>query len=144
MKKLVSIIFIFLIVVICASDSAFAARKSSKGGLSPEELTKVTTDIEVLTKKVYSSSLFSPEDNQNLIDIKLKLDTAILSGASPEFAPLYYKAGNLYKDREFTDEAIECYQTVLENYADTPFSAKASKELGKMGIVIKSEEETEE
>ena len=44
-------------------------------------------------------------------------------------APIYYKAGNLYKARKYQTDAIECYQTVLENFADTAIAPKAVKEL---------------
>ena len=37
----------------------------------------------------------SPQDNQKMIEIKLKLDNQMLIAPDPALAPVYYKAGNL-------------------------------------------------
>jgi hypothetical protein len=141
MYKLIK--FSAIILTVCAiffsflsTDAYAASKKSKKGGLKPEEITQLTTDINVLTKKVYAQSLFSPAENEKLINIKIMLDDAMMGAPSPEFAPLYYKAGNLYKAREYKQEAIECYQTILENFADTAFAPKAQAELLKLGVKI--------
>jgi len=36
------------------------------------------------------------------------------------------------------DEAADCFQTILENFSDTPFAPKAVKELTKMGVKIQA------
>jgi len=135
--------FLAVIFTVCAiffsffsTDVYAASKKSKKGGLKPEEITQLTTDIATLTKKVYAQSLFSPADNEKLINVKITLDDAMLTSPSPEFAPLYYKAANLYKAREYKQEAIECYQTILENFADTALAPKAQAELLKLGVKI--------
>ena len=51
---------------------------------------------------------------------------------------------NLLKKRNYKNEAIECYQTILENYSDTAFAPKAKQELLKMGIKIENPEEENE
>ena len=70
--------------------------------------------------------------------------------SDPSLAPLYYKAGYLYKQREMKQEAIECFQTILENFADTALAPKARTSLRAMGIQVAdpvkkvSEDEEEE
>jgi hypothetical protein len=137
----------FLIVISCilistGADSSFAKGGKSKG-ISKQEMTQIITDVDELIKKVYSRALFSPSDNSKLIEIKMKLDMAMLAGVNPEFAPLYYKTGIIYRARELKDESIECFQTILENFGDTALAPKARKELQKMGITVK-DTETEE
>ena len=51
-------------------------------------------------------------------------------------APLYYKAANLYKAREYKQEAIDCYQTILENFPDTALAPKARQALSAMGVTV--------
>ena len=130
---LITLLFVSFMI----SPDAIAKGKKAKG-LSPEDMTQITDTLTNLTRKVYASSLFSPKDNENLIDIKIKLDDALVAGSNPDLAPLYFKAANLYKVREMTDEAIECYQTVLDSFPDTPYAAKSINELKKMGVKIES------
>ena len=51
-------------------------------------------------------------------------------------APLYYKAANLYRTRDYKKEAIDCYQTILENFPDTALAPKARQALKDMGVEI--------
>ena len=89
----------------------------------------MTETVDKLTTKIYAGSLFSPEDNAKLINIKIQLDNQMLMTPDATLAPIYYKAGNLYKAREYRNEAIDCYQTILENFGDTALAPKAYKEL---------------
>jgi hypothetical protein len=86
---------------------------------------------------MYGHGLFSPEDNEHLIEIKLKLDDQMLVASDPSLAPLYYKLGVLLKSRDMKDDAVDCFQTVLENFADTALAPKASDQLKAMGVSIK-------
>ena len=155
MQNLIKNIFIALsvvafafTVVFCNSDEAQAAPKSKKkvkASLTQEQLDDMNTKINTLTRKVYSNSLFSPQDNETMITIKLDLDDAMIKTVSPEYAPLYYLEANLLKKRNYKNEAIDCYQTILENFADTAFAPKAKQELLKMGVTIEEpQEETSE
>lgn len=138
MKK---ILVLFLLVVlggILFSLESVEAKKSSKGALSEEEMTAMATTVDSLTKKMYGNGLFSPEDNENLIDIKIKLDNQMLVASDPSLAPLYYKVGVLYKSREMKDEAVDCFQTILENFADTALAPKAAAQLKAMGVEVKA------
>ncbi len=148
MKKLLTLTLAAIFVIIAFTMDASAAKKSSKK-MQPEVIAEMTTTIDNLTKKVYAHALLSPEDNQNLIEVKIKLDNQMLLLPDPSLAPLYYKAGYLYKQREMKQEAIECFQTILENFADTALAPKARTSLRAMGIQVaepvqKSEDDEEE
>lgn len=136
MKKiLLTIITIFLLVSAITLDVS-AAKKSSK--LSKEVITEMSDTIDKLTEKIYGRALLSPQDNETLIGIKIKLDNQMLVSSATELAPLYYKAGNIYKLRDMKPEAIECYQTILENFSDTALAPKARTALEQMGVEIKA------
>lgn len=148
MKKLLSLFFVFVLLFglfVCTSPVEAAKKSKKASGLSQEQLTQIKNQIEHLTKKVYSRALFSPLDNQLLIEIKLKLDNQILISQDPELSPLYFSAANLYKSREMKSEAIDCYKVILENFSNTAFAPKAVEQLKTMGITIKlpSEESIE-
>ena len=97
MKKIFTFICvgIFLLSAICLDVSA--AKKSSK--LSKEAVQEMSDNIDNLTKKIYARALLSPQDNETLIGIKIQLDNQMLVATATEMAPLYYKAGNVYKLR---------------------------------------------
>ena len=52
----------------------------------------------------------------------------------------------LWIAREYKKEAIECYQTILENFPDTALAPKASQALKKLGVevVTPSEEQQDD
>lgn len=137
-KKLL-ILFLVLTVVgaIFCFDSADAKKSGKKGGISEDDMTAMSTTVDNLTKKMYGNGLFSPEDNQNLIDIKIKLDNQMLVASDPTLAPLYYKIAVLLKSRDMKDDAVDCFQTILENFADTALAPKAAAQLKLMGVDVK-------
>lgn len=140
MKKTIITILCLILGLFCLlpEQPADAAKKtaSKKPTISKEEMNFLVTSVDEYTRKVYANSLFSPKDIEKIIEIKLKLDTQMLVSADPEFAPLYYKMANIYKSREYNDDAIDCYQTILENFPDTAFYPKAKRNLEKMGIEV--------
>ncbi len=106
----------------------------------------MSATIDNLTRKVYSNSLFSPQDNAKMIEVKIKLDNQMLISPDLTLAPLYYKAGNLYLAREYKKEAIDCFQTILENFPDTALAPKAAQALKNLGVEVvnpNAEEEEE-
>lgn len=134
MKKIfLSILTGFLLLSAISLDVS-AAKKSSK--LSKEAMTEMSESIDKLTQKIYGRALLSPQDNETLIGIKIKLDNQMLVSSSTELAPLYYKAGNVYKLRDMKPEAIECYQTILENFSDTALAPKAKAALESLGVTV--------
>ena len=124
--------------VMFISPQAFAVKKSKKGsGMTPEDLDKVTISVNKLVKKVYSSSLFSPADNDTLFESKMKLDSEI-QGESPDpsYADLVYKIAFILKEREFKDDAIIYYRTVMDKFPDSSYVPRAAEELRKLGVKL--------
>ena len=142
MKKIIlSVLTIFLLLTAISLDVS-AAKKSAK--LSKEDIANMSDTIDNLTKKIYGRSLLSPQDNEELIGIKIKLDNQMLMATNPALAPLYFKAGNVYKLRNMKPEAIECYQTVLENFSETALAPKARAALEQLGVEVTKPAETQE
>ena len=147
MKKFLIWVLAGFFLLSAVSLDVSAAKKSSK--LSKEAIAQMSEDIDNLTKKIYARALLSPQDNETLIGIKIQLDNQMLSAANTELAPLYYKAGNVYRLRDMKPEAIDCYRTILENFSDTALAPKARAALEEMGIkvaapVISDEEDDED
>ena len=134
MKRILLGIITLLLLLSAISLDVSAAKKSSK--LSKEAIAEMSDTIDNLTKKIYGRALLSPQDNETLIGIKIQLDNQMLMAVNPALAPLYYKAGNIYKLRNMKPEAIECYQTILENFSDTALAPKARASLEDMGVKI--------
>lgn len=137
MSKRILILFLMIAIVgvIFTFESA-DAKKTAKGGITEEDMTAMSATVDKLTKKMYGNCLFSPEDNEDLIDVKIKLDNQMLIASDPSLAPMYYKLGILYKSRDMKDEAIECFQTVLENFASTALAPKSATQLKLMGVAV--------
>ena len=142
MKKFLTFILVgfFLVSAVCIDVSA--AKKSSK--LSKEAVQEMSDNIDNLTKKIYARALLSPKDNETLIGIKIQLDNQMLVATATELAPLYYKAGNVYRLRNMKPEAIDCYQTILENFSDTALAPKARAALAELGVEVTAPVVTEE
>lgn len=151
-KKILAGLFVFAFLIMLVGFNSVSAKKSSKVKMQPETIETMANQIDALTRKVYGRALLSPEDNSNLVGIKIKLDNQMLLEPDSALAPLYYKLGCMYKMREMVDEATECFQTILENFGDTALAPKAYQALKDMGVDVsqfnslnkKSEEETED
>ena len=141
MKKLILSCFVVFLLVCAISIDVSAAKKSSK--LSKEDIANMSDTIDNLTQKIYGRTLLSPQDNEALIGIKIKLDNQMLMATNPALAPLYFKAGNIYKLRDMKPEAIECYQTILENFSETALAPKARAALEQMGVEVTIPVQTE-
>lgn len=150
MKQLLSLfipLFLIIALVINQVLPADAAKKTvKKKGVSQEVLTEYTENIDALTKKIYERELYTPEDAKNLIELKLKLDELMDTLPEASFAPLYFKIGNIFRLRGDKEDAVICYQTILENFYDTAYGPKSRDILTDMGVEIKlpSKEEEDE
>lgn len=142
MKKFLVYILVGFFVLSAVSLDVSAAKKSSK--LSKEAVQEMSDNIDNITKKIYARALLSPKDNETIIGIKIQLDNQMLVATASELAPLYYKVGNIYKLRNMNSEAIECYQTILENFSDTALAPKARTALADLGIEVTAPAVTEE
>jgi len=136
-KSLVLIVLILIVSVLFISPQAEAVKKSKKGGMTPEELDTVTISVNKLVKKVYSSSLFSPTDNDDLFEDKMKVDSEI-QGESPDpsYADLVYKIAFILKEREFKDDAVIYFRTVMDKFPDSSYVPRAAEELRKLGVKL--------
>ena len=142
MKKAFLVIICSILVFSAVCLDVSAAKKGSK--ISKEAVQQMSDDIDNLTKKIYARALLSPQDNETLIGIKIQLDNQMLVATATELAPLYYKAGQVYKLRHMETEAIDCYQTILENFADTALAPKARAALAELGIEVAEPVKTED
>lgn len=131
MKK---IIILLLILFVGLSANATKAKKAT--GLSDEQLVSMNKSVDYITRKMYSGAFLSPSDTSALIGIKIKLDDNMLLSPDTRYASLYYKLGKIYQRRAKKQEAIECYQTILENFSDTALAPKAVYALKQMGVNI--------
>ena len=142
MKRIFTRVLVCFLLLSAICLDVSAAKKSSK--LSKEAVQQMSDDIDNLTKKIYARALLSPQDNETLIGIKIQLDNQMLMATATEMAPLYYKAGNVYRLRKMDKEAIECYQTILENFSDTALAPKARAALADMGVEVAAPVQSEE
>ena len=142
MKKALLIIILGVFTLMAFGIDAYAAKKASKSKVSQEEIQAMSDTIDNLTRKVYGNTLLSPEDNRNLINVKIKLDNQMLISPDVVLAPLYYKLGCLLKLRDMQAESIECFQTILENFSDTALAPKARANLKAMGVEVAEVEDT--
>jgi len=142
LKHFLSLLVIFVCIIgLCLNQvlPADAAKKSGKKkGLPPDVIEEITKNVDDLTKKIYERELYTPEDANMLIGIKLQLDEQMDALPEASFAPIYFKIGNIYKMRGEDKDAINCYQTVLENFAQTAYGPKSKDILESMGIEIKT------
>lgn len=144
-KKILIVLFVVaLISSFFGRETVEAKKGGKKGSISQEQMDQMSATVDSLTKKMYANCLFSPIDNENLISIKIQLDNQMLVAPDLTLAPLYYKVGILYKSREMKEEAIECFQTVLENFSDTALAPKAAAQLKSMGVEVKAPEKKQE
>lgn len=137
-------VFILLVGLICwaisATAPADAAKKPSakvKGALNEKQIEAIGTTVTNLTKKFYTRELYSPRDNEDLIGAKLQLDSQMDISPETALAPIYYRLGCLFKLRGMQSEAIDCFQTIIENFSETAYGPKTRTELKAMGVEIK-------
>ncbi len=133
-----STILILIVIVFSATllaPQTCEGKKSKKSALSPEDFDKLTVSVNTLVKKVYAKSLFSPTDNDSLFESKLKVDTAVQEASpDPTYADLVYKIAFILKEREFKDDAIDYYRTLMDKFPDSPSVPKAAEALRQLGV----------
>lgn len=136
-KSIILILLILVVSLIFISPQAFAVKKSKKTAMTPEDFDKLTISVNRLVKKVYSASLFAPSDNDELFDAKMKVDTEI-QGESPDasYADLVYKIAFILEQREFKDDAIIYFRSVMDKFPDSPYVPRAAEELRKLGVKL--------
>ena len=147
MKQALSIIVPLLLLVALVLNQALpadAAKKAvKKKGVSPEVIAELNQGVDELTKKIYERELYTPEDSNKLITLKLRLDEQMDILPEASFAAIYFKMGNIFKMRGNEHDAIVCYQTILENFSDTAYGPKSRDSLTEMGVEIKTPKQEE-
>jgi tetratricopeptide (TPR) repeat protein len=140
LKQTLSVLLLFLLIVGLVLNQvlpADAAKGGKKKGLAPNVLAEIVEKTDNLTKKLYERELYTPEDANTLISLKLQLDAQMDALPDAAFAPIYYKLGNIFKARGNEKDAIICYQTILENFSQTAYAPKSRDILEEMGVEIK-------
>ena len=141
MKQALSILIVIMFIIGLILNQALpadAAKKNSKKkGLSPDIISEIVEKTNNLTRKIYEKELYTPEDANTLISIKLQLDEQMDILPEASFAPIYFKLGNIFRLRGSEKDAIVCYQTILENFSQTVYAPKSRDILESMGIEIK-------
>lgn len=141
MKQTISVFILVLTIFALFINQilpADAAKKSvKKKGMAPDAIQQLVDDADKLTKKIYERELYTPEDSNTLISLKLKLDEQMDILPEASFAPIYFKIGNIYRLRGEDKDAISCYQTILENFSETAYGPKSRDILSEMGVEIK-------
>ena len=141
LKQFIGILVLFLCtagLILNQVLPADAAKTAKKKGLAPAVMTEITEKTDNLTKKIYEKELYTPEDANTLISLKLQLDEQMDVLPEASFAPIYFKLGNIFKMRGQDNDAIVCYQTILENFSQTAYAPKSKEILESMGVEIKS------
>ena len=140
LKQTIGVLFLFLLMVGLILNQALpadAAKAAKKKGLAPEVIAEIVEKADNLTKKIYEKELYTPEDANTLISLKLQLDEQMDIMPEASFAPIYFKIGNIFKMRGADKDAIVCYQTILENFSQTAYAPKSRDILESMGVEIK-------
>ena len=93
MKKTLILLIIGMIVFSMVTMDSQAARKSKKSAtaITQDDINAMSATIDNLTRKVYSNSLFSPQDNAKMIEVKIKLDNQMLISPDLTLAPCTIK-----------------------------------------------------
>lgn len=148
MKQALSLIIPLLLIMALVLNQALpadAAKKTvKKKGVAQEVIVELTQKADALTKKIYSRELYTPEDSEELITLKLQLDEYMDNLPEATFAPIYFKIGNIFRLRGKEADAINCYQTILENFSDTVYGPKSRDILTQMGVEIAAPEQNED
>ena len=147
LKQTLSVLVLFLFVtglVLNQVLPADAAKGGKKKGMSPDAVAEIVEKTDNLTKKIYEKELYTPEDANTLISLKLKLDEQMDVLPEASFAPIYFKIGNIFRLRGNEKDAIVCYQTILENFSQTVYAPKSKSILEEMGVEIKTTQDEEE
>ncbi len=138
MKQLLSVLIPIMLIIALVLNQALPAdaAKGKKKGMSQEKIDELVLNVDDLTKKIYRRELYTPEDADKLISLKLQLDEQMDIMPEATFAPIYFKIGNIFRLRGAQNDAIICYQTILENFSQTAYGPKARDILTDMGVEI--------
>ena len=148
LRQALSLIVIVMFIVGLILNQALPADAAKKGGkkkgMAPDAIAEIVEKTNDLTRKIYEKEFYTPEDAKTLISIKMQLDEQMDILPEAAFAPIYFKLGNIFRLRGAQSDAINCYQTILENFSQTAYGPKAKDILESMGVEIKLPTSNEE
>jgi len=123
-----------LTFLIQSNTMTFQAEKAAEADGKQATQTEVTEGIEaakktisMLTKKIYARSLFSPGDNDKLIELKINLYNLWEKNPTNKIlAEPLYSTGQILIQREMYEEATEILNIVIDSFP--PFSQSDEEE----------------
>ena len=97
-------------------------------------LAKLDKTFDGILVKVRSRMLLTPKDAQAMAGAKLKLmDLMTSTPNNPALVLPVYKAGLLYAERDFPDDAIELFEFLQVHFPNHPYAIRAGKQIEKLG-----------
>jgi hypothetical protein len=120
-----------------------AKKKKGDGGAAAAEaeiqkvLEPLQKNLDSLTLKLAGKGLFSPEETGLLDQAKYQLVELMgkappTAAASPLLAKPLYQAAQLFKNREWWEDAFDFFQFVSTRYPETPLGKRAGLELAHL------------
>jgi hypothetical protein len=130
------VIFLILLVMLTAIDPALAGgkKKKSKADIEVEKaLDPVVQELTPLTQKSTAHALFSPEEDSQAQDVKMKLLDLIKDYPTSELLvrPVF-EAGRLFRAREMYDDAFDFYNYIQTNFPTSPYALQSKVEIQRM------------
>lgn len=127
---------LLLCCLFCSMGSAdfvaeAAKKKAGKGDAELEKtLEPMNKTLAQLIVKAQSRALFSPKESGELVDIKYQLlDLMKDNTTNPLLIKPVYQAAVLCNQREQFDDAMDLYNFLIANFADSPYGLRAKGEL---------------
>ncbi|MEB3246045.1 MAG: hypothetical protein VKJ06_08695 [Vampirovibrionales bacterium] len=130
---------IFSSQVVGPEPSFAAGKKNAKAAEAAAndpavELAKLDKIFDSILVKVRARMLLSPKDASAMAAAKLKLmDLMTTAPTNAALVLPVYKAGLLYAERDFADDALELFEFLQTQFPNHPYSARATKYIVKLG-----------
>jgi hypothetical protein len=126
LKKLILFLALLTVVVLSGAD-AMAAKKK---GISPAEAQKILAEADThltsLLSRIQNRQLVSPEDAAKLTTLQLQLlELSAMPKPDPSLPKVLYQVAMILERREQYLDAADCYDTLCQKFADSPYGIKA-------------------
>ena len=126
LKKLMLFLALLAVVILSGAD-AMAAKKK---GISPAEAQKILVeadkDLTGLLIKTQNRQLLSPEDAGKLTTLQVQLlELTAMPKPDPTLPKVLYQVAMILERREQVLGAVDCYDTLCQKFADSPYANKA-------------------
>jgi hypothetical protein len=126
LQKLMLFIALLALVMLSGVD-AMAAKKK---GMTPAEAQKIMEeadkDLTSLLIKTQNRQLLSPEDAGKLTTLQVQLlELTAMAKPDPSLPKVLYQVAMILERREQVTSAVDCYDTLCQKFADSPYANKA-------------------